>query len=419
MQAHSQAHYKRDQLFIENVSLESIVETYGTPTYVYSRAAIEEAFNQFSSQWSGMDHTVCYSVKANSNLGVLSLLARLGSGFDIVSQGELERVIRAGGDPRKTVFSGVGKTRKEISRALELGIFCFNVESRSELELIEKVADSSKLLAPVSIRVNPDVDAKTHPYIATGLKNNKFGVSAQEAIVLYEYARQSTHLQILGIDCHIGSQITEISPFTQALEKILELSDQLAQKGIEIQHLDLGGGLGVRYEHEPLLDLEEYSSAIKQMLGSRKYHLIFEPGRFITANAGWLVTRLLYMKTNEGKNFAVVDTAMNDLLRPALYQAWQEVLPAVMRSGEGKILDVVGPVCESADYLAKDRELNLQENDLLAIGNAGAYGFSMSSNYNSRNRPAEIIVDGSESFCVRKRETIEDQLRLESTWQDQ
>lgn len=405
--------YRQDQLFVEDVSIESIATEYGTPAYVYSRTAIEDSYNKFAAQWSETKHTICYSVKANSNLAILNILARLGSGFDIVSMGELERVLRAGGDPQKTVFSGVGKTSEEISRALDVGIYCFNVESRSEFNLIKQIAESRNQIAPISIRVNPDVDAKTHPYIATGLRENKFGINMMDALGLYEDASLCKHIRIKGIDCHIGSQITEIAPFTMALERVLELANQLSAKGINIEHLDLGGGLGVKYQDEIPLDIEEYASAIKQMLGSKSYHLIFEPGRFITANAGWLITRLLQLKENGGKHFAVVDAAMNDLLRPALYGAWQEALPVNNRTGDARAYDIVGPVCESADYLAKNRSLVLQEGDLLALSSAGAYGFVMSSNYNSRNRPPEILVHGNSSFCIRKRETIEDQLKLE------
>lgn len=419
------AHYRENQLYIEDVSVEAIAGTYDTPCYVYSRAAIEDAYRRFAAAWTDIDHSICYSVKSNSNLAVLNILAQLGSGFDIVSGGELERVLRAGGDPQKTVFSGVGKTPSEIHRALDVEIFCFNVESRSELELIKKISAARNLIAPVSIRVNPDVDPNTHPHIATGLRDNKFGVDMEEAIALYEDATGCKHINLLGIDCHIGSQITEISPFTLALEKILDLARRLEKKGIEIRHLDLGGGLGVKYKDETAVDIEEYAAAIRQMLGSGKYHLAFEPGRYITANAGWLIARVLYLKENQGKHFAVVDAAMNDLLRPALYDAWQEVLPATVRPGNAgsdagnstgngaRNYDIVGPVCESADYLAKDRKLSLLENDLLVVASAGAYGFVMSSNYNSRNRPPEILVDGDQSFCVRKRETIDDQLKLE------
>ena len=413
----STAQYRNNQLFIEEVNVSELAQAWGTPTYVYSRSAIVSAYKQFDDPWQDVDHTVCYAVKANSNLSILRLLGELGAGFDIVSGGELERVIRACGHASKVVFSGVGKTASEISAALEADILCFNVESAGELTLIEQIAREKNRSARISIRFNPDVDPKTHPYIATGLKNNKFGVNREEAIRLYCLARDSAHLDVMGIDCHIGSQITEITPFTQALEKILDLAAELEEKQIPIRHIDLGGGLGVRYKDEPEVDAEVYASAIKQILGRKlsQIHLLFEPGRYLMANAGWLITRVLYLKDNGDKHFAIIDAAMNDLLRPALYESWQAVMPAVIGDSHRTLhnVDLVGPVCESGDYLAKDRSLSVCPGDLLAICSAGAYGFSMSSNYNTRVRPAELLIDGTTIRCIRKRETIDELLRLE------
>ncbi len=403
-------------LFIEQVSLEEVAEKHGTPTFVYSEAEITRAYRAFDQAFEGHPHSICYAVKANSNLAILQLLAELGAGFDIVSGGELERVIRAGGNPSTVVFSGVGKQDWEIRAALEAGIGCFNIESESEMRRVARIAEEKNHTAPISIRVNPDVDPKTHPYISTGLKENKFGVSVETALALYQEAAGLPCLQILGIDCHIGSQITELSPFLDALERVLSLSDQLESMGIEIEHLDLGGGIGVRYQDETPLDTGDFASAVLQVMGKRKQQLMFEPGRMIVANAGLLLTRVNTLKHNEGRHFAVVDAAMNDLIRPALYQAWQEVVRVNDDDVTRKqaVWDVVGPVCETGDFLAKERELSLAEDDLLAILSSGAYGFVMSSNYNTRGRAAEVLVSGADQHLVRKRETLEDMLQLES-----
>ncbi|MBT4162629.1 MAG: diaminopimelate decarboxylase [Gammaproteobacteria bacterium] len=401
-------------LYMEQVSLTEIAEQHGTPTYIYSETAIRSAYEAFDSAFATHPHTVCYAVKACSNISILQLLAELGAGFDIVSGGELTRVLRAGGEARRVVFSGVGKQNWEIEYALTSGIGCLNIESASELQRVASIAAAKQLRAPVSVRVNPDVDPKTHPYIATGLKENKFGVSATEALAMYQQAAKDPWLDIVGIDCHIGSQITELEPFLDALRKLLELCDELESQGIEINHLDLGGGLGVRYRDEEPLDTESFAAAITQSMSGRPQSLLFEPGRIIVANAGLLLTRVNTLKSNEDRNFAVIDAAMNDLIRPALYGAWQEVTPVHEHDQDRKSWDIVGPVCETGDFLAKDREICLEENDLLAILSAGAYGFVMSSNYNSRGRAAEILVTGSEHRCIRRRETIEDQLALES-----
>jgi len=401
-------------LFMEQVPLRRIAEEYGTPAYVYSEAAITRAYQAFDQAFAGQAHAVCYAVKANSNIAVLALLAKLGAGFDIVSGGELQRVIAAGGDPGRVVFSGVGKQDWEISLALESGIGCFNVESASELDRINRIAAAGQHVAPVSIRVNPDVDPKTHPYIATGLKENKFGVSTEEALELYQRAADSPALKIRGIDCHIGSQITELSPFLDALVKLLSVCDALNDRGIEVEHLDLGGGIGVCYQDENPIDLNDFAAAIAQTMSGRPQTLLFEPGRSIVASAGVLLTRVNTLKSNEGKNFAVVDAAMNDLIRPALYQAWQEVVPVSEPAGDSASWDIVGPVCETGDFLAKDRDLALQEDDLLAVLSSGAYGFVMASNYNTRGRAPEVLVRDTEHFCIRRRETIDDLLALES-----
>ena len=406
-------HYQNNELYIEAVAARKVAEEFGTPLYIYSRAAIETAYKSFASAFSDHKHLICYAVKANSNLGVLSLLARLGAGFDIVSGGELERVIRAGGDPANVVFSGVGKQDHEIIAALTTGIACFNVESLQELERINFLAHKLGLEAPVSIRVNPDVDAKTHPYISTGLKENKFGCSMADAIDMYKLAATLPNLKISGIDSHIGSQITELAPFLDAMTKILTLVDELESENITLDHIDVGGGLGVQYADEEPIHLEEYAGALTQLMGHRKQKLVFEPGRYLTANAGILVSKVINLKKNEGKNFAIIDAGMNDLIRPALYSSWQRITEVKQTSEQKEQYDVVGPICETGDFLGKNRDLNLTPDDLVAIHSAGAYGFVMSSNYNSRNRPAEVIVSGSKTHCVRSRETIEDQLKLE------
>jgi len=408
--------YRENQLYAEDLSAQQLAEEFGTPLYVYSRASLEQRYQAYAEPLAGHPHLICYAVKANSNLAVLNILARLGAGFDIVSAGELERVLAAGGDPARVVFSGVGKQTEEIRRALAVGIKCFNVESIPELLRIEAVAEEMGQVAPVSIRVNPDVDPKTHPYISTGLKANKFGIAFELAREVYQQASSLQHLKVIGVDCHIGSQITQLSPFLDALDRILLLVDQLKEDGIEIRHLDLGGGLGVRYQDETPPSPAEYVEALLAKLGDREFELILEPGRAIAANAGILLTHVEYLKEGEEKNFAIVDAAMNDLLRPALYDAWQGIIPALIKEdGSNKTWDVVGPVCETGDFLGKDRELNLTAGDLLAVTSAGAYGFAMASNYNSRNRPAEVIVDGAERHLVRQRESYEQQMAGEHT----
>ena len=405
---------KRRELFAEQVPLRTIAERFGTPCYVYSRKALEQNFLAWENALAGRPHLVCYAVKANSNIAVLNLLARLGAGFDIVSVGELERVLLAGGDPAKVVFSGVGKLAHEIERALALDILCFNVESEAELELVQQIAANKNRRARISLRVNPDVDAKTHPYISTGLKENKFGVPIEQALAIYQRAAQLSHLQIVGVDCHIGSQLTSTAPFLDALDRVLQLVDQLQQKGISIHHLDLGGGLGVTYTNETPPTPAEYIQQVLAKLGNRPFKLMFEPGRSIVANAGLLLTRVQLIKPTPGKTFAIIDAAMNDLIRPSLYQAYQGIEPVVEREAATQCYDVVGPVCETGDFLGKDRQLAIEPGDLLAVRSSGAYGFAMSSNYNSRGRPAEVIVDGEQLHLVRQRETIADLVRGET-----
>ncbi|ELB1139906.1 diaminopimelate decarboxylase [Vibrio parahaemolyticus] len=400
------------QLWAEDVPLQALAEQYGTPLYVYSRATLERHWKAFDSAVGQHPHLVCYAVKANSNLGVLNALARLGSGFDIVSGGELERVIAAGGDAKKVVFSGVGKTPAEMKRALELGIKCFNVESEPELERLNKVAGELGVIAPISLRINPDVDAKTHPYISTGLRDNKFGIAFDRAPEVYQFAQSLPNLNVQGIDCHIGSQLTSIDPFIDATDRLLALIDDLKAQGINIHHLDVGGGLGVVYRDELPPQPSDYAKALLGRLENHQdLELIFEPGRAIAANAGILLTRVEFLKHTEHKNFAIIDAAMNDLMRPALYQAWQDIVPVSPRNGEPQTYDLVGPICETGDFLGKDRALVLQEGDLLAVRSAGAYGFVMSSNYNTRTRAAEVMVDGNQSHLVRQRE------ELTSLWQ--
>jgi diaminopimelate decarboxylase len=407
--------YRDGQLYAEALAVSDIVAAYGTPCYIYSRAALEAAFGAYEQALAGCDHLVCYAVKANSNLAVLDVLARKGAGFDIVSLGELERVVAAGGDPAKIVFSGVGKTAVEMARALQLGIHCFNLESAAELEVLNEVAGGLGKVAPISVRVNPDVDAQTHPYISTGLRENKFGVSMADALQVYQRAASLPHVEVVGMDCHIGSQLTQLSPFLDALRLLLSMIDELAGKGITIRHLDLGGGLGVRYRDEAPPAVNDYIAAIRAELGSRQLKLMFEPGRSIAANAGLLVTRVEYLKPTPDRNFALVDAAMNDLIRPSLYQAWMDIQPVKQaRAGERERWDIVGPVCETGDFLGKDRELALQQGDLLAVFGAGAYGFTMSSNYNSRGRAPEIMVDGDQAYLVRARESIADIMRSET-----
>jgi diaminopimelate decarboxylase len=406
--------YRGGVLAAEGVSLVDIAERHGTPCFVYSRAALEGAFRQFDGAFGDAPHLVCYAIKANPNLAVLNLLARLGSGFDIVSGGELARVIAAGGDPGKIVFSGVGKTAAEMHRALELGIHCFNVESASELDHLDAAARQVGKRAPISIRVNPDVDPGTHPYISTGLKENKFGVSLGDALPLYRRAAGLANVEVRGIDMHIGSQIVGLDPHLEAAAKVLALVDRLSADGIRLDHIDFGGGIGIRYRDEETVDPHQYALAIHRLVGSRPLKLLFEPGRFLIGNAGVLVTRVSYLKPGPLRNFAIVDAAMNDLLRPALYDAWHDVLPVIPRTGPEKLWQMVGPVCESADFLAHDRMLALAEGDLLAILSAGAYAMAMSSNYNSRARAAEVIVDGETMHLVRPRETVEELFAHES-----
>ena len=398
---------KNTSLYAENTQVSEIAKKHGTPLFIYSRATIERHWNAFNKAAGDRPHIVCYAVKANSNLAVLNVMAKLGSGFDIVSKGELARVLKAGGDPKKVVFSGVGKTSDEIAYALDKGIYCFNVESAAELDRIQTVAKSVGEVAPISLRVNPDVDAGTHPYISTGLKGNKFGINITDAEALYEYAASLSNVSVKGVDSHIGSQLTEITPFLDALDRVLLLVDNLADKGIKLSHIDVGGGLGVCYDNEQPPHPDEYAKAIADKLIGRDITLIYEPGRAIMANAGILVTEVEFLKSNEELNFAIVDAAMNDLIRPALYQAWQAIIPVEQRDEPTKLYDVVGPVCETGDFLGKKRELAVQAGDLLAVRSSGAYGFTMSSNYNSRPRAAEIMVDGDNVYVIRERETLE------------
>jgi diaminopimelate decarboxylase len=407
--------YRNGELTVEAIPLADIAARFGTPCFVYSRAALEGAFREFDAAFAGIPHLVCYAIKANSNLGVLNLFARLGSGFDIVSGGELARVIGAGGDPARIVFSGVGKTDAEMAQALNHSIHCFNVESASELDHLNRVAEHLAKRAPVSFRVNPDVDPKTHPYISTGLKDNKFGVAFDAAHVLYRRAAALPNILVRGIDMHIGSQITELGPHLEAAEKAFVLIDQLAAEGIRLEHIDIGGGIGIRYRDEQTIDLGEYARSIARLRGNRTLRVLLEPGRFLVGNAGMLLTRVNYLKPGAEKSFAIVDAAMNDLLRPALYGAWHDVRPVRPRDTPSTVWQVVGAICESADFLAHDRQLALEEGDLLAIGSAGAYAMTMSSNYNSRPRAAEVIVDGKIAHLVRPRETIMELFAHEST----
>ncbi len=399
--------YLNGELFAEQVPVRTLAHDYGSPCYVYSKATLVRHWRAFTDAFGSHPHLLCYAVKANSNLAVLNVLARLGSGFDIVSLGELERVLVAGGDPKKIVFSGVGKREDEIRLALERGIRCFNVEVSGELDRINALAGQLGVVAPVSFRVNPDVDAKTHPYISTGLKENKFGIDINQALSEYRRAAAMPNIAVLGIDCHIGSQLTDTSPFLDALDKLLELVDQLALEGIALRHVDLGGGLGICYRHEQPPSASDYIHAVLARLAGRAVEILMEPGRAIVGNAGILVTKVDYLKPTPVKNFAIVDAAMNDLLRPALYSAWQDIIPVRQHSeAEAKYWDIVGPVCETGDFLGKDRLLRLQPGDLLAVRSAGAYGFSMSSNYNSRPRAAEVMVDNDRVYLVRERETL-------------
>ena len=399
--------YRENQLFVENVAIDTIVKKHGSPCYIYSRATLELHWNAFNNAFGTHSHLICYAVKANSNLGVLNVLARLGSGFDIVSIGELERVLKAGGDAKKVVFSGVGKREDEIRAALKIGIRCFNIEVMGELERINQVAGELGVKAPVSFRVNPDVDAQTHPYISTGLKENKFGIAIEDALDAYQTAAALPHIAVVGVDCHIGSQLTQTRPFLDALDKVLLLIDKLREHGITLKHLDLGGGLGICYRDEQPPEPADYITALLARLGDTPLEVMLEPGRAIVGNAGILVTRVEYLKPTEHKNFAIVDAAMNDLVRPALYGAWQEIIPVKKDSTAPELVwDIVGPVCETGDFLGKERALKLSQNDLLAVRSSGAYGFTMSSNYNSRPRVVEVMVDNDQIHVVRERETL-------------
>jgi diaminopimelate decarboxylase len=407
-------YYDKGTMFVEKIAMKSIAESYGTPSYIYSRAALTNNFLSYLEALDNQPHKICYSVKANSNIAVLGILAKLGAGFDIVSGGELERVILAGGDPKKIIFSGVGKTPEEMRRAIELGVHCFNVESEAELKVLNDVAQSCKKIAPVSLRVNPDVDANTHPYISTGLRENKFGIDIKKALGVYLKTKKMKSLKIIGVDCHIGSQLIETAPFIDALKRVLVLVDNLQEHGIHIEHLDIGGGLGVCYKDEKPPQIRDYVKEIVSNLEGRNITLILEPGRSIVADAGVLLTKIEYLKPGEEKNFAVIDAAMNDMIRPALYQAWLAVELVTGNKDLPKKWDIVGPICETGDFIAKDRLLAIRQGDLLCVRSAGAYGFSMSSNYNSRCKAAEIMVDGNNMYEIRKRETVQYLVRGES-----
>lgn len=408
--------YKNEQLYVEDLPVKQLAEEFGTPLYIYSRATLERHWHAFDSALGDHPHLICYAVKANSNIGILNVMAKLGSGFDIVSQGELERVLAAGGDASKVVFSGVAKSRAEIMRALEVGIRCFNVESVAELHHINQIAGEMGKIAPISLRVNPDVDAHTHPYISTGLKENKFGVSVDEARAVYKLAATLPHIKITGMDCHIGSQLTELQPFLDATDRLIRLIEQLQEDGITLKHLDLGGGLGVTYTDETPPHPSDYAAALLNKLkGYENLEIILEPGRAIAANAGILVAKVQYLKSNESRNFAITDTGMNDMIRPALYEAYMNIIEIDRTLGHEKaIYDVVGPVCETSDFLGKQRELAIAEGDYIAQRSAGAYGASMSSNYNSRPRTAEVLVDGNKAHLIRRRESLSELWALES-----
>ncbi|SJM93933.1 diaminopimelate decarboxylase [Crenothrix polyspora] len=399
--------YRRSELFAEDVAVQDIVYMHGSPCYIYSKRTLEKHWHAFDDAFGEHPHLICYAVKANSNIAIINVLARLGSGFDIVSLGELERVLTAGADPKKIVFSGVGKREDEILAALKIGIRCFNIEVSTELDRINLLAGQLGVIANVSFRVNPDVDAKTHPYISTGLKENKFGIDIKYALTEYRRAASMAHINVVGIDCHIGSQLTETQPFLDALDRVLSLAESLKAEGIHLHHLDLGGGLGIRYKDEQPTEPAEYIQALLARLAGSDYEILLEPGRAIVGNAGILVTQVEYLKPTESKNFAIVDAAMNDLIRPALYSAWQEIIPVNQHSDAvEQTWDIVGPVCETGDFLGKERRLKLAQGDLLAIRSSGAYGFSMSSNYNSRPRAAELMVDGDQLYLIREREIL-------------
>lgn len=407
--------YKNQQLFAEDVSVSKIIHQYGTPAYIYSRATLERHWHAFDQAFGTHPHLICFAVKSNSNIALLNVMARLGSGFDIVSQGELERVLAAGGNPSKVVFSGVAKSHSEIKRALEVGIRCFNIESVSELHRINEVAGQLGKIAPISLRVNPDVDAHTHPYISTGLKENKFGVSVSQAREVYRLAKTLANVKITGMDCHIGSQLTELQPFLDATDRLIVLMEQLKEDGIELHHLDLGGGLGVPYNGETPPHPTEYAKALLEKLKDYKdLEIILEPGRAITANAGILVTKVEYLKTNEDRHFAIVDTGMNDMIRPALYEAYMQITEVDQSLAREKaVYDVVGPICETSDFLGKGRELAIEQGDLIAVRSAGAYGAAMSSTYNSRPQAVEVMVDGDQMYLIKARASFADLWRLE------
>lgn len=410
-------HYRENALFVEQLSIKELAKSHGTPLFIYSKAALKEAWDRYQEAIADRDVLICYAMKANSNLAILNLFAQWGAGFDIVSGGELARALKAGANPQKIIFSGVGKQAWEIQAALEANIKCFNVESIPELDLIQEVASSINKKAAISLRVNPDVDAKTHPYISTGLKDNKFGIAMEDALATYERALSLSHIEIVGLDCHIGSQITDISPYHDALERLLTLMDQLRDKGITLHHLDIGGGLGIRYQDEEQPHPRDLINPTLEALQARGYgnlQLALEPGRSLVGNSGILVTEALFLKPGESKNFAIVDSAMNDLIRPTLYDAYHGALAVEQRQGAGTNYDIVGPVCETGDWLAKDRQFELEAGDLLAIESTGAYGFVMSSQYNSRPRAAELLVDGNKSYVIRRRETIEELFEHES-----
>lgn len=409
-------HFSRieQNLHIENVSLSDVAEKFGTPCYVYSRASIETMYDEYANALVGRKGTIAYAVKANSNIAVLQVLAKKGAGFDIVSIGELERVLMAGGDPKKVIFSGVGKQEFEMIRAMEIGIGCFNVESEAELHALSNAAVKADKIAPISLRINPDVDAKTHPYISTGLKENKFGIDINQAVRIYDDASKLPNIKIVGADCHIGSQLTAFEPFMDALDRMLGLVDALKEKGIELEHLDLGGGIGICYNNEVVPSISEFVATVADRVNAKNLALMLEPGRSIVGNSGALLTKVVYLKPGEHKNFAIVDAAMNDNLRPSLYQAWQSIVPLVQRdSSAEKVWDVVGPVCETGDFIGKDRSLAIEAGDYLAMLSTGAYGFAMSSNYNTRGRAAEVLVDGDQVFLIRERETFVDQVKGE------
>ncbi len=410
------SHFSRHNgsLMAEGLPLSALAEQYGTPLYVYSRAAIESAYQEFSSALAGQKHLICYAVKANSNLAVLDILARLGAGFDIVSGGELKRVMAAGAKADHIVFSGVGKTSDEIRQALKVGIRCFNVESSAELERLAVLAQELNVIAPVSLRINPDVDAGTHPYISTGLKENKFGIGTEEALAVYKRAASLPSIDVQGIDCHIGSQLTDIEPYKDAYQRVIALVDDLAKEGIRISHFDVGGGQGIQYDNPESLSIPDWAAVVVDAIGERDIEILVEPGRYIAGPAGVLLTRVEYLKSNEGRHFAIVDAAMNDLIRPALYSAWQDIEAVETNNVDAEIYDVVGPVCESADFLGKSRSLAISDGDLLAVRQSGAYAFVMSSNYNTRARAAEVMVDGEQSHVVRQREVIDDLFKSEA-----